>query len=488
MNAEPESGIFYLIEEYKKSTASFFALCYYYCRKMAYNNTKKKYIRIKHIEKSSPAYAAGIREGDFVTAVNGESIEDELDFNFFSSHEKLDIQIKRRDRIENYLISRRPGEFLGIEFAGVPIKRCFNRCVFCFIDQLPVGLRKSLYLKDEDYRHSFLHGNYITLTGITQKEMKKIIRLGLSPLYISVHSTDPAVRIRMLNNSRAGSITAQLRELESDGIAFHTQIVVCPQINDGKVLEKTINDLLAFKDGLLSIAVVPVGITKHRKSSLKPVSARDARNICRMVDTIGERNKKNTGRRRVFIADEFLLKAGLDIPESSYYEDYPQIENGVGLISILLNEWKGVRKNLRKKIEKVKRTTTKPSSLRKKRYLLLTSVSAQPFAGEIISELGRLFDNVDLTVEPVLNRFLGETVTVAGLITAHDIIHTVKKSQKQWDAVIIPGVILNYRGYTLDGFSTARIAKNIGTEVNVANNIPGLYDFILESTHEQKRR
>ena len=455
---------------------------------MVYTTANKIGIHIKHIAKSSPFYTSGIREGDCITAINGEPIEDELDFSFFSSHENLDVQIRRRDRKKNILINRRPGEFHGIEFARLPIKRCTNRCIFCFVDQLPEGLRKSLYLKDEDYRHSFLQGNYITLTAITRREIKKIIRTGLSPLYISVHSTDPAVRIRMLNNSKAGEIATQLRELENNGIAFHTQIVVCPGINDGKVLKKTLNDLLAFKDGLLSIAVVPVGITKHRGSSLKPVSPRDARSICRMIDTISKQDKRNTGRRRLFIADEFLLKAGIDIPESSYYEEYPQIENGVGLLSTVINEWKGVRRNLRGRMEKINSMANKSTRKQKKRFLILTSESAQPFIRDIISELSTLLGKVDLTVEPVINKFFGDTVTVAGLISAHDIMYTVKKTDAQWNAVIIPRVTLNYRGYTLDGFSPVRIAKNIGTEVEVVNNISDLTDFILENTNEQKSK
>jgi putative radical SAM enzyme (TIGR03279 family) len=349
-------------------------------------------------------------------------------------------------------------------------------------------LRKSLYLKDEDYRHSFLHGNYITLTGITKKEMNKIIRTGLSPLYISVHATDPAVRIRMLNNRKAGDILAQLGKLENSGIAFHTQIVVCPGMNDGKVLKKTVHDLLAFKEGLLSVAVVPVGITKHRKNHLRPVSSQDARSICSMVETLSEQDKRYTGRRRLFIADEFLLKAGFDIPERSYYEEYPQIENGVGLLSLLINEWKKVRVTLRKRITKVQHSTTKLSSSQRKRYLILTSASAQPFIGEIITELNRLQNKVALTVEPVMNNFFGDTVTVAGLLAAHDIIQTVKKTDTQWDSIVLPGIVLNYRGYTLDGFSPARIAKKLKAEVTVVNNISGLTDFILGSTNEQKRK
>ncbi len=446
-----------------------------------------KGVRIKNVDKTSPAYSAGIRRDDFIIAVNGEPVEDELDFNFYSSNTKLRIQTRRKGIMRLVSVGRKPGRLLGIEFASMPIKQCRNKCIFCFIDQLPDGLRKSLYVKDEDYRYSFLDGNYITLSGMTQREIDKIVNISLSPLYISVHSTDPAVRKRMLNNRKAGEIVSQLQKLEDNGIKFHTQIVVCPGINDGAILKRTIDDLLAFKKGLLSIAVVPVGLTKNRKSYLKPVSAENALRICKMVNTVSEQDRKKTGIRRLFIADEFLLKAGLDIPEDSYYEGYPQIENGVGLVSILLNEWKSIKRNFKKKVNKRMSLAKASSSRRKKSYLALTSISAEPYIERIVSELDQFINNVEFIILPVRNSFFGESVTVAGLLTAHDIIKTVKGLKEHWDAVIIPKVILNYNGYTLDGFSTTRIAQKIDTKVEIVNTISELIDFILKVNDEPKR-
>ncbi len=438
-------------------------------------NMKKNGVRITHIDNTSPAYSAGLRKDDVILIINGEPIEDDIDGSFFSACEKLEVTVRKKDKIKTYYVIRTPGEFLGIEFASPPVRRCGNRCVFCFIDQLPKGLRKSLYVKDEDYRHSFLNGNYITLTTITPEQIEKIIRYGLSPLYISVHVTDSDIRCRMLNNRRAGNIMDLLEKLAGAGICFHTQVVVCPGINDGKVLKQTIADLLSFNTGVLSIAVVPVGLTKHRRKYLKPVSQEIAFSICRMVDALSEKDKMKIGRRRVFIADEFHVLASLPIPGHDYYEDFPQIENGVGLIRILLNEWDRVKKKLyKRKINKTRITQ------RENRYLILTSVHAYPYLQKIVEKLDACFDCYTIRLQSVTNRFFGESVTVAGLITARDIIYTVRNFNQPCDAVMVPSVIFNYRGYTLDGYSIDRIKKHLRKQVVSIENISELVNLFKE--------
>lgn len=455
---------------------------------MAYSKHKRtKGIRITRIDRASPAYAAGLRKDHTILTVNGKPIEDDLDFSFWSANEKLAIESLYKNKLKSFEVTRKQGELLDIEFAAPQMRRCSNRCIFCFIDQLPNGLRKSLYIKDEDYRYSFLNGNYITLSSVTKREMDKIIQLGLSPLYISVHATDRSVREKMLNNPNINSILDQLKILEDNGISFHTQIVVCPDINDGKILEKTLHDLLLFKNCLLSIAVVPVGLTKHRKTPLKPVAREDALKICRKVDEWSEQDKKTIGSRRLFIADEFLIKAGRIIPENQYYEKYPQIENGVGLIRLLLKEWEGIKRKLGKREGRITGKSDTNYNQEKKHYLILTSASANPYIKKIVSELGQFFNDLDLTVEPVPNKFFGESVTVAGLITARDIISTVHKLKKQWDSIIIPRVILNYREYTLDGFSISRIAKKIGRRVVVVENLSQLVDFLYAGKNAESQ-
>jgi putative radical SAM enzyme (TIGR03279 family) len=436
---------------------------------------------MSRVDVTSPAFKSGLRKNDIIIAVNGESVKDELDFTFYTACENIEIQVRRKSKVNDFVINRKSGEFLGVEFARTPIRHCRNKCIFCFIDQLPAGMRKRLYVKDEDYRHSFLNGNYITLTSLSVNEMNRIIKLGLSPLYVSVHATVPAIRRRMLNNPNAGRIMEQLKELQDNGIAFHTQIVVCPGINDGPVLEKSIHDLLTFKESLLSIAVVPVGLTKHRKTIIRPVSRRMALQVCNTVVAMGEKDKEMTGYRRLFIADEFLLMGGITIPSHTYYEDYPQIENGVGLIRLLLQEWVSVKEKLQRK----RCNTTSGKAKRNRRYLLLTSVSAKPFLEMIANELVQFFKNINIIVEPVINRFFGESVTVAGLITARDILSSIKKNDRKIDEVIFPKVILNYNGYTLDGFSVGRIIKNTGVHVEAVENLSHLVEHISKGKDAQ---
>ena len=293
-------------------------------------------LHIRFVKHGSPAYKAGLRKGDSIVSVNGERVNDGLEFGFFSARSRATIQAIRGNTRIVCIMLRPSGKAAGVLFREKPILRCGNRCIFCFIDQMPPGFRKSLYVKDEDYRHSFTNGNYITLSHTPRSRLLRIARLGLSPLYVSVHASDSGVRRRMLGNPIAFDIMKQLRFLERRAVRFHTQVVVCPGINDGRVLRKTIQDLLTLKAGLLSIAVVPVGLTRHRKTPLVPVNRADALYICREVSRISDRHAAVEGRRRVFCADEFFIKAKLPIPPKKYYEDYPQIENGVGLVRRIL--------------------------------------------------------------------------------------------------------------------------------------------------------
>ena len=439
-----------------------------------------KGLLVTEVSRKSAAYMAGVRKGDRLISVNGGKIRDDLDFTFLSSCEEIAFELERGHRRKILHLTRQPGELLGMEFKPIPVKRCRNRCIFCFIDQLPRGLRKSLYVKDEDYRYSFLNGNYITLTTLSENELSRIIRLGLSPLYISVHATDPEIRCAMLRNKNAGPILHRLRMLQNNGISFHTQIVVCPSINDSIVLKKTIRDLLSITEGLLSIAVVPVGLTKYHKNNLQMVSPMQARRICDMVTGMSARDKRQHDVRRLFIADELFIRAGLSIPERDYYEAYPQVENGVGLIRLLLDEWRQVKSEL------VDNRRNGITGGKNKKYLLLSSVSAYPYLADIIRELRRYFIACDITVEPVENGFFGATVTVAGLLTARDIKRVVRNKGMGMDSVIIPEVVLNYRGYTLDGFSVERLAGVTGKTIVVVKNLAHLVTYVKSDCYDKR--
>ncbi len=432
-------------------------------------------IEVKKIMSESPLYRAGVRKGDRICFVNGTSIHDELDFSFEAACDEFECHIQRRGKTRTVLVFREPGEFLGVSFGRTVVDRCKNRCIFCFIDQLPRGMRKNLYVKDEDYRYSFMDGNYITLTSFTAGTFQKIDQLGLSPLYVSVHATDPSVRKAMINNPKAGLIMEQLQTLADCGIQFHTQIVVCPGINDGTVLKKTLKDLLGFKDSLLSIAVVPVGLTKHRKKPLSPVTKSNAQSIIDLVNPISEKDQQASGARRLFLADEFFIKAGQSIPSNRYYEEYPQIENGVGLVRLLLQDWKECKKKLKSSLSK---GDGKKSSF--KRYLVLTAQSAAPFINKIIDECNQHLKQHRIDLAVVENIFFGPLVTVAGLVTAGDIISTIGKTKGDYTAVILPAVMFNYLGYTLDGFSAKRIAKIARKKVLVVDSVLALFSLLTE--------
>jgi putative radical SAM enzyme (TIGR03279 family) len=418
-------------------------------------------LRVKTVSSDSPAGRAGVKPGDLIFAVDGQIVEDEIDFSYYCATSTSTLEFRRGDTERSTALVRESGELVGIDFLEQKIKQCRNRCIFCFIDQLPRGLRKSLYVKDEDYRHSFLNGNYLTLCSTTDGELHKIIERGISPLYISVHATDPLVRSRMLRNRFAGKIMTQLRLLERGGIEFHAQIVVCPGYNDGKILDRTVRDLLRFRDGLRSLAIVPVGLTDHRDFKLTPVDRPVAQTVCRDMHLLSDKDAGMLGFRRLFVADEFFIKAGLPLPQRRYYEDYPQIENGVGLVRQLLDEWRGLRR--------AKPVPAAHGSRKKTRTIaLVTGMSAAPILAPIAAWFTTTLPALQLTVVPVVNRFFGESVTVSGLLTARDLIAAVKACSEPFDGVIAPRNMFNVRGSTLDGYSVARIARVLGIPVVAA--------------------
>jgi putative radical SAM enzyme (TIGR03279 family) len=430
-------------------------------------------ILVTQLESSSPLYEAGLRAGDRIMAVNGYPIDDELDLRFYAAAPEFRLDVLHRGRVRSLDVTRTAGTALGVKFEPEAIRRCVNFCIFCFIDQMPPGLRSTLYIKDDDLTHSFLNGNYVTLAGARKTDLRKILRLGLSPLFISVHATDLRIRRTMLGNRRAPNIMKQLFFLCGNNIRLHTQIVVCPGYNDGAVLKQTLRDLLSLRNCLLSVAVVPVGLTRFRTFQLQQVDRKIAGEICSMVSLISDLDKKKFGLRRVFLADELLLKAGLPIPPASYYEDYPQSENGVGLVRRLLDSWNRAKRQFCRRPSSSRRTEAE------KRYFLATSVSAFPFINGIAQEVGRLCPGITVEASPVPNRFFGESVTVAGLIAAADVLRTIAKAKRgsRIDGVILPAAMFNHAGYTLDGCSAARIGKKSGVTVTVIDAIEELLNL-----------
>ncbi len=418
-------------------------------------------LKIRKLPVSSFLFASGLRPKDVILTINGQNIHDELDMFFYAAESVMEIEFLRNNRKQQTTAVRSFESSVDAEFFEKPVNRCKNNCVFCFINQMPPGFRSGLYIKDEDFKHSFLNGNYVTLSSATKNDLDRVVQMGLSPLYISVHATDTGVRKRMLGNSAAPDILSQLCYLADNGISFHTQIVVCPGYNDKAVLEKSVVDLLAFKESLLSIAIVPVGLTKHRKVPLDPVDREGALAIFQLVEKL---NRQGPARGKLFLADELFITAQITMPGKSYYEDYPQIENGVGLVCQLLENWKMVKRQLRQG-----KLRFKPHN---QPVLVVTSVLALPFLKKVFSQIENLTGGVYQVVS-VENRVFGESVTVAGLITATDLIKRVKEhlKEQQVSKVLIPAIMFNYKGYTLDGYSAQRIARALGAEVQVVSGI-----------------
>jgi len=429
-----------------------------------------KGLKVKSVANSSPFYLSGIKKGDIITAVNGQSVTDELDFHFYTADFSFDVEFVRNEQVKRVAVTRTEGSFSEIDFYENPINCCRNKCIFCFIDQMPRGLRKGLYIKDEDFKHSFLNGNYVTLTGSKQSDLEKIVQIGLSPLYISVHTTNDAVRKKMLGITRAPDIMEQLRYLADNNIAFHTQIVLCPGHNDGEILRQTIDDLFSFGESLLSIAVVPVGLTRHRKVPLAPVTKESAQAVCMMVSALSDTHYAADNVRRLFLSDEFFIRAEIGLPPCKYYEEYPQIENGVGLVRQLIDKWG----KYKREFAALSFTPVK----KHKSHLVITSRSAELFIKHILTDAKNANPSypVEFIVAPVTNRFFGEMVTVAGLMTAKDVILTIKAVGKEFpfDKVILPRIMFNYAVKTLDGYSPERISKIIGVPVIVAETIDDL--------------
>jgi len=365
--------------------------------------------------------------GDIIVSINGHEIRDSIDFRFYAAEERIELLVRKKNQ-ETKLFSllKHPDDMLGLAFSPLAVRRCKNRCIFCFVDQMPRNCRKELYVKDEDVRASFLYGNYITLNALSSSDWERVNEQRLSPLYISVHSTDPSVRSSMLGTTGSPDIMESMKRLASAGIRMHTQIVLCPGINDGLHLLKTLGDLSSLFPAVSSIAVVPVGLTAHRKNlfPLRTVTSREARELVAQLAPLQRMYKKQFGTRLVFPSDEFYIRGRVSIPPYSFYEDFPQRENGVGMTAYFLHEASRVR--IPKKI------SSRPATI----------VTGMLFQARLRASLERLRSRGAVLHEvPVKNTFFGPSVTVAGLLTGQDIAKALK-GKRLGDMVIIPAEAL----------------------------------------------
>ncbi len=382
--------------------------------------------RIEAVAKGGPAWRAGIRPGDLLKRINGDPVRDAIDYMFHASGSPLTLEISREGQTMKLTLELDEGEDPGIELEEFRIRTCTNKCVFCFVGQLPRGLRRTLYVKDEDYRMSFLYGNYVTLTNMGPKEMSRIIEQRLSPLYISVHATDTEVRRVLLGNPKAEDVMGPLRFFAKNRIAMHTQIVLCPGYNDRKVLRQTLRDLTALHPWVESVAVVPVGLTTHRKVALKPVTADDAADALDMIEGVQQRMIKRHGIPVVYGADELYIKAAREFPQIEMYADLPQIENGVGLVPQFRSEARSIRL-----------MGTHDDS---RRILTFTGVSFHPYLMPFIKRLRK--KGVEIDAQAVENHMFGESVTVTGLLTGRDIVSALRDIAGNYDRLLVPSVVL----------------------------------------------
>ncbi len=425
-----------------------------------------KGITIESIAPSSVADAAGLKPGDVITNINTMPLRDVIDFMYYRDGDVVDIEYVRDKTKKRLRLSPEDRTDLGITFSPMKVKTCKNNCVFCFVKQLPKGLRKALYIKDEDYRLSFLYGNYITLSNVTDEERRRIVEQRLSPLYLSVHTTNKALRGRMLGNTKAADIKKELKFFADHKIRMHIQIVLCPGFNDGKELGNTIQDIYKYHPYAASIAIVPVGLTKHRKIQLASVTKEDARKAIATVDAFQKRFRKKHGESIVYCSDEMYIKAETSFPSLSDYGDLPQIENGVGMVPLFMSQSRKV---------KVPRAPHQ-----KRKYLTFTGSSFYPFLKKF---LGRLAERERLTVDvvPVENRFFGEEVTVTGLLTGRDIISTLHDNSDHHDFLLIPDVVLREGdSLLLDNVTVPDVEDALGIKVLVTDGTPqGLIDTVL---------
>jgi len=427
-------------------------------------------VEIIRVENNSLAELSGILSGDRLLSINRQPIADFLDLYFHQANERLKIRIMRGGRDLAFTIRKSADEPLGVKLRAPRLKACGNNCIFCFIKQNPPGMRRSIYFCDEDYRYSFLLGNYITLTNLTDAEMQRIVTQRLSPLYVSIHATDEAVRRDIFRLKRPDHLLEKIARLTQNRIDLHTQIVLMPGVNDGAILEKTLTDLYAYQRSILSVAIVPVGLTNHRQNlpDLRPVDPPFAERLLQDVPRWNRQYLNRDGEHWVFPADEFFLLAEKRIPGRQFYNSFYQIENGVGLVRDFLDDFKRQSRGF-------------PTAIRKaKRVLFITGTLAASLIREQVAARLNQIGNFHVDIFPVMNNFFGRSVTVAGLLTGRDIMNQVKNVDA-YDLIILPPRIVNENGVLLDDTHPQQIAETLRKPVRIWD---GDYRKLIKEEHD----
>ncbi len=430
--------------------------------------------KIVHIDPGSPAERCGIRPGELLVSINGNPVRDVLDYKFYSYDPRLVFQLQREDGSLRQVRMKKPeGLDPGIDFESYLMdqaKSCSNRCVFCFIDQLPRGMRRTLYFKDDDARLSFLMGNYISMTNLSQEDVDRMIRMHVSPVNVSVHTTNPELRVKMLRNPKAGEALKIMDRFAAAHITMNCQLVICKGLNDGAELKRSLDDLEKLYPAVQSISVVPFGMTRHREKlyPLQPIQKEDAREIIRITETFAAHCLKAYGTRLAFCGDELYIKAGMPFPDVDYYEEFTQFENGVGMMSLFMRQF-------RRELPWYEGKTARP-------FCIATGTAAAPFLAKLIDEVKGKCDNLKGQVYTIVNHFFGEGVSVAGLITGQDLIRGLEGKDLGERVLISANMLRDGGDVFLDDYTLKQVSETLGVPV-VPVEIDGM--ALLEQIFEE---
>ncbi len=427
---------------------------------------------ITHVDPDSPAAQCGIRAGDALLAINGEPVKDLIDYEKLTAEHILHVDICREGTTLSFRIKKDEYEPLGLGFETSLMSRmqtCKNHCLFCFIDQMPRGVRTSLQVKDDDWRMSFIMGNYVTLTNVDDEEFDRILRRGVSPLYVSVHAIDPDVRKRMMRNPTAGRIRERLQALKDAGLQFHAQIVLCKGINDGEILEETMRVLGELYPATASIAIVPVGVTKFREKleHLETFDRDSSRKVIEQVERFQKNYLEQYGSRIAFLSDEWYLNAELPIPPEEYYEDFGQIENGVGMLRLFAMDFEAALADARP-LQQPKKIT------------MAGGTAAAPFFFELYKQLNPY--GIEWTYYPIPNRYFGGNVHVAGLVTGSDLITELSDKPLEHTLLIPRNMLKEREDVFLDGITVTELEEKLHVNIVPVKDGADLVAKLFEET------
>ncbi len=435
---------------------------------------------IQSVTKGSAAARQGVLPGEILLSIDGNEIMDVLDYRFYQTNRELMLTLRGTDgKTRAVPIKKREYEEIGLTFETYLMDKqhsCKNQCVFCFVDQLPKGMRKSLYFKDDDSRLSFLFGNYITLTNLSEHEIERIIKMHISPINVSVHTTNPELRVKMMKNRFAGSALSIMKRFAKAGIKLNCQIVSCPGVNDGEELLRSLTDLEELYPSVECVAVVPVGLTRYREGlyPLIPYTRETAAQTLDLIERFGGRCVKEHGCRIVYAADEFYLKAGREIPPAEFYEDFGQLENGVGLLALMKDELESVL------------TFEQGDKTLKRKVTIASGTSAAPFLRDLLLQMKEKYPGVAINVVGIRNDFFGGGVNVSGLVTGGDLIAQLK-GRDLGGELLIPSVMLRREGdIFLDDVSTRDVEQALRIKLTpVPNDGEALFHAILGRQKEE---